>query len=320
MPLLDAHNHVQEEILQPVLPMVLRRARAAGVTAQIVNGTGEQDWADVRRLADGEPGIIPAYGLHPWFVGERSGEWLEVLEEYVTATATDRPQSAPPWEGSPVPDQADARAGWALGNPPADGRQQDTTVAARGQETAPATATAVIGEIGLDRLQAGLEREAQEAVFREQLALATRLGRPVMIHCLKAWGWLLEVLRDAGPPPAGFLVHGYGGAADLLPELTALGGYFSFGGTVLDPARRRARAALLAVPHDRLLIETDAPAMPPPEAYRAPGTEYNEPANLPLIVQGVAQLLGRPTEELATLTWENGERLLGAKLCPTSSS
>lgn len=296
MPLLDAHNHVQEEVLQPLLPAVLRRARAAGVTAQIVNGTGEQDWAEVRRLAATEPGVIPAYGLHPWFVGERSAEWREVLEEYVTGATT-------------------TGSGRVRENGPVTARPATMTPAV----TTPHTTAAVIGEIGLDRRQPGLDYAAQEQVFREQLALATRLGRPVMIHCLQAWGWLLDVLREVGPPPAGFVVHGYGGAADLLPELTALGGYFSFAGTVLDPARKRAREALRAAPRARLLLETDAPAMPPPAAYRLPDAEYNEPANLPLIVAGVAELLGMPADDLAALTWENGERLLGAGIWPTSS-
>lgn len=53
-----------------------------------------------------------------------------------------------------------------------------------------------IGEIGLDRWIEDRDEMLQEKVFRAQLAMAAQLGRPVSIHCLRAWDWLLRVLRE----------------------------------------------------------------------------------------------------------------------------
>jgi TatD DNase family protein len=136
-----------------------------------------------------------------------------------------------------------------------------------------------------------------------------------MVHCLKAWGWLLEILRDVGPLPGGLLIHAYGGSGEVVQTLAQMGAYFSFGGAVLDPSRQRAREALRQVPLDRLLLETDAPALLPPAGFRpyvlrtAEGEQYNEPANLPAICEGIAALLGLPTDQLIDLTTENAFRL-----------
>lgn len=260
--LVDAHNHVQEEVLAPYLPAVMRRAAEAGVTGMVVNGTSEADWPEVLRLAREYPGVIPCFGLHPWFVSGRSADWLQRLEEYLDAVPS------------------------------------------------------AIGEIGLDRWLRDRDEAAQEQCFRQQLALAQRRQLPVMVHCLRAWGWLLEVLRDVGPLPAGMLIHAYGGAPDLVPELSARGAYFSFAGNVLDPDRQRARAALAAVPRDRLLVETDAPAMLPPEPFRPfvtvtdGGEALNEPANLPTVVTGLAARLGEPRAALLETLNRNLRSLL----------
>jgi len=257
-------------VLTPHLPAVLAHARAAGVDWQVVNGTHEGDWAQVCDLAHQQSGIIPCFGLHPWFVGERSADWLERLREFLAATP------------------------------------------------------AGVGEVGLDRWIEQPDLAAQEEVFVAQLGLARELELPLMVHCLKAWGWLREVLAREGPPPA-MLIHAYGGAAEMIPPLAAMGAFFSFGGSVLDTRKLRARAALQAVPLDRLLVETDAPALPPPEPYRPfvvvgeRGELLNEPANLPVILEGIAQLRGLPAEELRAINWSNARRLLG-RLLPAGQS
>lgn len=255
--LIDAHNHLQEEVLVPYVGGVIERARRAGVGEMWCNGTAEDDWQAVLDLAVAHREIVPFFGLHPWFVKERSGIWLSELERFLEAVPSG------------------------------------------------------VGEIGLDRMVKGADAPGQEEVFRAQLDLARRRGLPVTIHCLKAWGWLLEVLRDLTPSLPPMLMHAYGGAAELIRPLTDLGAYFSFAGSVLDERHLRARAALQAVPLDRLLIETDAPALLPPEPYRPhtlltdDGQTYNEPANLVAIAEGVAGLLGMPAQRLVELTAEN---------------
>jgi TatD DNase family protein len=120
---------------------------------------------------------------------------------------------------------------------------------------------------------------------------------------------MMELLRPQGPHPAGLVLHAYAGPAELVPELTRLGAYFSFGGGVTYPRNRRIRSAAAAVPEDRLLAETDAPDMLP-YPCRAGGEETpNEPANLVHAVRALAEVRGVSEDAMAGLTWENGQRV-----------
>ena len=185
---------------------------------------------------------------------------------------------------------------------------------------------AAIGEIGLDRWLKNRDEPAQESAFRTQLAIARERRLPVTIHCLRAWGWLTDVLRQAGPLPAGFLLHAYSGPRELIPSLARAGAFFSFAGNVLHPNRLRARAALQEAPLDRLLIETDAPALSPPRGYRpytltsSDGDNWNEPANLRAILEGIADLRQITPDELAETVLHNATRLFGDLLCLTNAS
>ncbi len=173
-----------------------------------------------------------------------------------------------------------------------------------------------IGEAGLDRWYEDRDEKQQEEVFRDQLELARHHRRPIMVHCLKAWGWLQKVLDEVGDLPAGFLLHAYGGPVELIRPLSEKGAFFSFAGNVLDERKVRMRAALRAVPSDRLLLETDSPDLPPPDMYRVAvkpveGHRYrNEPANLATTFPAIAALRGEEPAELADVLRENALRLL----------
>lgn len=181
-------------------------------------------------------------------------------------------------------------------------------------ETALTARPSGVGEIGLDRWIEPRDEAAQELVFREQLALAARLNRPVMIHCLRAWDWLMRVLRESPLPKEGMLLHAFGGPLDCIQPLAEMGAWFSFAGDVLNERKIQKRAALAHIPPDRLLLETDAPDMIPPEPFRVPALTgvgrslLNEPANLALILRGVAELLGENRERLAARVFENSQR------------
>lgn len=174
-----------------------------------------------------------------------------------------------------------------------------------------------VGETGLDRLIENIDISAQEECFRLQLELARKYNRPVMLHCIRAWGRLVDVLRSEAAIPSGMLFHAYGGSADLVKEFADMGAYFSFSGKTLSQSFEKARKAVAAVPMDRLLIETDAPAMLPPERFRGAsvlseeGKELNHPANLPAILDGIAELLGQSPDKLQRTLWENARRFFG---------
>lgn len=283
----DAHNHLQDAWLQPVRSQVWSVLRDIPLRCAVVNGTAENDWADVAALAAENEwshpeaatrlAVLPSYGLHPWNVGNRSPEWQAALAERL---------------------RADFRAG--------------------------------VGEIGLDRWILDRARpddprltalrrapiEEQLEAFSWQLALARTLNRPATIHCIDAWGILARALRDAPLPRRGFLLHAYAGSLEMAREFTAMGAYFSFNGYFLGERQRAKREVFQQLPAERILVETDAPAMPLPQARRAfalpdlaDGSAINHPANIGAVYAGLAEIRGEALESLARQVEENFRRL-----------
>jgi TatD DNase family protein len=175
-----------------------------------------------------------------------------------------------------------------------------------------------VGEIGLDRWKEGSDLADQEAVFRTQLQMAAERNVPATIHCLRAWGALWEIVRTEPVPERGFLLHAYGGPVEMIEGFASRGGYFSFNGYFLAEQRHRKREGFKEVPLDRLLVESDAPAMPlPVELNRYPlpgareGETVNHPANVAVAYEGLARLRGMTVEELAGVVEGNFWRLFG---------
>ena len=175
-----------------------------------------------------------------------------------------------------------------------------------------------VGEIGLDRWKPGLPYDGQEEVFGFQLQLAAGRNLPVSIHCLQAWGRMLELLQTGPRPARGFLLHSYGGPQEMVKPLAGLGAYFSFPGYYANERKARQRETFRHVPADRLLIETDAPDQRlPEELNRFPlmdpthGKPVNHPANVVAVYAYAAQLRGVSNDELAGQVEKNFMRLFG---------
>jgi TatD DNase family protein len=174
-----------------------------------------------------------------------------------------------------------------------------------------------IGEIGLDRWIENADGDLQQRFFIEQLALAARDNRAASIHCLRAWGLMEETLRASPRPERGFLLHSYGGPAEMVPSFMKLGAYFSVSPYFLHERKARQWATFAEIPMNRLLIETDAPDMWPPTVinphplHDQEGKEINHPANLELMYESVAKLRGMTVEDLAAVVQGNFERLFG---------
>ena len=260
----DAHNHLQDERFAGRQNELLASCATAGVARMVVNGACESDWPEVLQLAHENKIVLPSFGYHPWYLHERTPDWLAKLKKLL-----DEIPSA-------------------------------------------------IGEIGLDRWKPDLSYAGQEEVFLAQLRLATEKNLPVSIHCLQAWGRLLELLQINSRPTRGFVLHSYGGPMEMIPALAKLGAYFSFPGYFLQERKLKQRATFKAVPADRLLIETDAPdqLLPPEKVWHplvgADGQPLNHPANLPAVYAGLAEFFGEKTESLATRVEENFLRVFGA--------
>ncbi|KAF8379866.1 hypothetical protein HHK36_029315 [Tetracentron sinense] len=329
MKLFDSHCHLQDPRIFHVAPEIVRTAVESGVIRFAVNGVSEKDWHLVKKMGEQYPCIIPCFGLHPWYVAERTPNWLNTLREFLEATPS-----------------------------------------------------AAVGEV---------------QVFRQQLELAKAMKRPVSIHCVRAFGDLLEIMqygssfflslfspdcspidvvflplsavhtyfgslvcglvtsyllmeRCTGPFPAGAILHSYLGSAEMVPELAKLGAYFSFSGYLMSMKAQKAKRMLKAVSTERILLESDAPDALPKSNLESlrwvegntsvqdlqnqganpasdvgdpsdhlfhasrdtptlPKETLNHPANIHNVLCYVASLLEMSEEELAKVSYENAVRL-----------
>ncbi len=181
-----------------------------------------------------------------------------------------------------------------------------------------------VGEIGLDFFVPELctpeMRERQVRFYRAQLDLAQRFGLPVILHVRRSADVLLQGLRDLarqGRPVAGGIAHAFNGSVQQAQAFMGLGFKLGFGGTLTYDAARRLRQLAVTLPLEAMVLETDAPDMPPQWLYvnaaaRASGQRQgvNSPAELPRIAAVLAELRGVPLETLAQATTANARSVL----------
>lgn len=147
-----------------------------------------------------------------------------------------------------VPD----KGAWSAGVHPWDAGHADRLTMLEGLLVAPGITA--IGECGLDR-RCDVPFDAQRAVFEQQIDLSEQHGLPLIVHCVRAFDDLIA-LRRRRRPSMPWVVHGFNRTADLAQRLTDAGLLLSFGGALLRPGSS-ARDALIRVPGDRWLLETD---------------------------------------------------------------
>lgn len=156
-----------------------------------------------------------------------------------------------------------------------------------------------IGEIGLEGKHPDPPLEQQIDCLLPQLELAQDLDAPVVFHCREAYGQLLEVLESR--PPFKFVLHCFSGDRSDLERSIRLGCYLGIDGPVTYKKNDDYRQLISLMPANRVLLETDSPYMTP-EPHRG---KPNEPANIPLINDAVAEALRLTSEECALATTRN---------------
>ena len=172
-----------------------------------------------------------------------------------------------------------------------------------------------VGEIGLDffvpALQSASMRALQEQVYAAQLGLAQQYQLPVVLHVRRSADRLLKYLRATNTPWTG-IAHAFNGSEVQAREFIRLGFKLGFGGAVTFERALQLRHLATVLPLDALVLETDAPDIPPHWLYttaqdRLAGKPQgrNEPAELPRIAEVVAALRGMPVEALAHATTHN---------------
>lgn len=160
-----------------------------------------------------------------------------------------------------------------------------------------------IGEIGLDFLTDSPPAEMQEWFYREQLKIAAQLALPVILHVRRSADRLLYHLRRTGA--VGGIAHAFNGSAVQAQGFLDLGLRLGFGGASTYDGSRRIRRFAAELPQHAIVLETDAPDIPP-QWLRSDGTVLrNEPCQLAQVAAVIAGLRRMTIEEFAALTGTN---------------
>jgi TatD DNase family protein len=165
-----------------------------------------------------------------------------------------------------------------------------------------------IGEVGLDYHYDFAPRDVQQAIFGRQVELACALDLPLVIHTREADADTLAVLRAAGGGRARGVLHCFTGDAALATEALAIGFHVSFSGIVTFPRADALREVAAALPHDRVLIETDSPYLAP-VPFRG---RRNEPAWVGRVAETLAQVWGMSVAEVERQTTATFDTLFAA--------
>jgi TatD DNase family protein len=164
-----------------------------------------------------------------------------------------------------------------------------------------------VGEIGMDFSGRSAPADVQEAAFRGQLALASLLGLPVVIHVRDSGEKVRAILAEGVSPPG--MIHCYSEGPDELAAWLDLGLHISFAGTLTYPGTDALKDAAALVPADRLLAETDAPYLAPQNARG----RRNEPLYVAATHAALAHVRGADIGDVAGQIAQNARDLFGER-------
>ncbi len=251
--LFDTHAHLHFPEFDADRAEMMTRARQAGVTRMLTIGTEVPTSRAAIALAQTQPDVWAAVGVHPH-----------------------------------------------------DAAEADEAVLAEIERLAGTPRVAAVGEIGLDFFRNLSPRDVQERVFRHLIGVARRVRKPVLVHCRDAHAEVLAILAEERAGEVGGIMHCFSGDVAIARRCLDLGLLVSLAGPVTYPNARALPDVARFVPADRLVVETDAPFLPP-QGYRG---KRNEPAYLALTAARVAELRGEPLDEFARRASDNARRLL----------
>jgi TatD DNase family protein len=270
--IIDTHCHLDAWDSDAEALEVSGRARAAGVAHCVIPSVEAGNFDRVRQLAH-QTGNSYCLGIHPLYVPQATDDDLAHLAHALAE------------------------------------HQSDPRLVA-------------VGEIGLDFFVPVLTtpsmRERQEHFYAEQLRLARRFDLPVVLHVRRSADRLLKYLRQVGGNRDGNgyawhgIAHAFNGSEAQARAFLALGLRLGFGGAVTFERALQLRHLARSLPLEALVLETDAPDIPPHWIYttaeqRVQGFAQgrNEPDQLPRIGAIIAELRGVSVESLATATTNN---------------
>ena len=196
---------------------------------------------------------------------------------------------------------------WAtVGLHPHDAKARTDELMARIEELAAHPRVVGVGEAGLDYHYDNSPRDAQRASFAEQIALAKRANKALVIHSRDAWDDTFSILEREGTPER-FVFHCWSGDASHAQRAVAMGATLSFSGTVTFKNANDLRDAADVTPIERIVIETDAPFLTP-HPHRG---KKNEPAYVRFVADEIARVKSLGLDEVEQVTTRNAANLFG---------
>ncbi|MEI7842229.1 MAG: TatD family hydrolase [Gallionellaceae bacterium] len=245
--LIDTHCHLDASEFVGAQTELIANAKTAGVDRIIVPSVTRANFEVVSELCQKYSECLPAYGIHPMYVGSALPDDLNVLREYLT-------------QRQPI----------------------------------------AVGEIGLDFFIQHYDRAAQEFFFVEQLKIAREFELPVLLHIRRAADVILKHLREH--KVRGGIAHAFNGSRQQADEFIKLGFKLGFGGAMTYERATKLRELAATLPLEMIVLETDAPDIPP--AFLERGLP-NEPQYIRVIAQTLADLRGMSLEDIAQITTTN---------------
>ena len=272
MELIETHAHLDYPDFAGDLEAVVESARAAGISKIITIGTGLESSRRAVELAERFECVHAVVGLHPTYVEEEKGGWLEGIRELAR-----HPKVA-----------AIGETGLDYHHLPSEKLASSPAISALGAEMAADTEAAIVD---------GAYKAAQAEAFAAQLDLAAELGLNVVVHQRDAWDDTLGILKNYTGRVRG-VFHCFGNTLGQAMEVVALGHLVSFTGIVTFKNGGNVREVAAGLPIDAFMVETDCPYLAP-VPHRG---KRCEPAHTRLVAEKVAEVRGIPLEELAGAT------------------
>ena len=277
---LDSHCHLDAPEFDPDRTAVIQNAQSHGVAWFVMPAVQAKDFLSLQKLAQ-EFHQPYALGIHPLYVPQAQEKDLDFLAQCI--------------EGALVKD--------------AQGLRADTRLVA-------------LGEIGLDFFVPALcepaMREKQEFFYHAQLKLAQKFRLPVILHVRKSADELLKGLRRY--VVQGGIAHAFNGSFQQAQTFIEMGFALGFGGALTFDRALQLRRLATELPLSALVLETDAPDIPPHWLYKTQAQRKselglavqarNEPSELPRIGAVLAQLRGLSVSDIAAVTLANAQRVL----------
>jgi len=271
--LIDIHSHVNFNAFKDDGHEVLKRTLNEGIWTILVGSQIDTSHRAMEYAEKYPEGIYAAVGLHP----------IHLTESYVDAKEINAGENVPGFKTRVETFSYDAYKPLA---------EHPKTVA--------------IGECGLDyyRVEGGEEiKKLQADIFREQIALAREVKKPLMIHCRNAYEDLIQILKEERANEIGGDIHFFAGSWDIAKQFLDLGFYLSFTGVITFA--RDYDEVIKNVPLDRIMVETDAPYVTP-EPHRG---KRNEPLYVEFVAKKIAEIKNLSEEEVFRQMVENTRKL-----------